>query len=137
MADAPSLSEAGAQLSRSAGLRIDDWQAWVAAVTQPAVLADVAAVAACCLAAWAIAYVLRARTRNEARSCAQRVGDAPRQQAACRHRRHVRQHRWLGHCGDPGLPVVDAQPGAAGQPGARLTQRGSVRHVGSRLSMKA
>ncbi|WP_245896169.1 mechanosensitive ion channel family protein [Ottowia oryzae] len=75
MADAPSLSEAGARLSRSAGLRIDDWQAWVAAVTQPAVLADVAAVAACCLVAWAIAYVLRARTRNEARSWGILLGD--------------------------------------------------------------
>ena len=75
MADAPSLSEAGAQLSRSAGLRIDDWQAWVAAVTQPAVLADVAAVAACCLAAWGIAHLLRARTRNEARSWGILLGD--------------------------------------------------------------
>ena len=75
MADAPSLSEAGARLSRSAGLRIDDWQAWVAAVTQPAVLADVAAVAACCLAAWGIAHLLRARTRNEARSWGILLGD--------------------------------------------------------------
>ncbi|AVO36113.1 mechanosensitive ion channel protein [Ottowia oryzae] len=56
-------------------MRIDDWQAWVAAVTQPAVLADVAAVAACCLVAWAIAYVLRARTRNEARSWGILLGD--------------------------------------------------------------
>lgn len=75
MADAPSLSEAGARLSRSAGLRIDDWQAWVAAVTQPAVLADVAAVAACCLVAWGIAHLLRARTRNEARSWGILLGD--------------------------------------------------------------
>ena len=75
MADAPSLSEAGARLSRSAGLRIDDWQAWVAAVTQPAVLADVAAVAACCLAAWGIAHLLRARTRNDARSWGILLGD--------------------------------------------------------------
>ena len=59
MADAPALSEAGARLTRSAGLRIDDWQAWVTAVTQPAVLADVAAVAACCLLAWGIAHALR------------------------------------------------------------------------------
>ena len=75
MADAPSLSEAGARLSRSAGLRIDDWQAWVTAVTQPAVLVDVAAVAACCLVAWGIAHLLRARTRNEARSWGILLGD--------------------------------------------------------------
>ncbi|WP_448251935.1 mechanosensitive ion channel family protein [Ottowia oryzae] len=75
MADAPALSEAGARLTRSAGLRIDDWQAWVTAVTQPAVLADVAAVAACCLLAWSIAHALRARTRNDARSWGILLGD--------------------------------------------------------------
>ena len=75
MAHAPALSEAGARLTRSAGLRIDDWQAWVTAVTQPAVLADVAAVAACCLLAWGIAHALRARTRNDARSWGILLGD--------------------------------------------------------------
>ena len=52
MADAPSLSEAGARLTRSAGLRIDDWEAWWNAVTQPTALAAIVAIAASGALAW-------------------------------------------------------------------------------------
>ena len=75
MADTPSLSEAGARLTRSAGLRIDDWQAWVSAVTQPATLVDIAAIAVCGLLAWGIAHLLRRRTRGDSNSYRILLGD--------------------------------------------------------------
>ena len=73
MADAPSLSEAGARLTRSAGLRIDDWQAWVDAATQPTTLVDILAVVACGLLAWGLAYVLRARASVTAGSSSHNI----------------------------------------------------------------
>ena len=55
MADAGGLSG----LTRSAGLRIDDWGAWWNAVTRPAALGEIAAIAACGLLAWGLAVLLR------------------------------------------------------------------------------
>ena len=48
-----------AGLTRSAGLRIDDWGAWWAAVTRPAALTELAVIAGCGLLAWLIVHLLR------------------------------------------------------------------------------
>ncbi|MBK6613167.1 mechanosensitive ion channel domain-containing protein [Ottowia sp.] len=51
-------------LTRSAGLRIDDWGAWWNAVTRPGALGEIALIAACGLLAWGLAALLhRAWTR--------------------------------------------------------------------------
>ena len=75
MADTPSLSEAGARLTRSAGLRIDDWQAWVTAVTQPSTLIDIAAIFLCGLLAWGVAHFMRHRTKVESSAYRVLLGD--------------------------------------------------------------
>lgn len=59
MADVGSLTEAGERLTRSAGLRIDDWGAWWHAVTQPAALIDILAVSVCGLLALGLVRLLR------------------------------------------------------------------------------
>ena len=75
MADTPSLSEAGARLTRSAGLRIDDWGAWVSAVTQPSTLIDIAAIAVCGLLAWGLAQLLRRRVHSHNNSYSILLGE--------------------------------------------------------------
>ena len=54
MAKPETLTEAGERLTRSAGLRIDDWEAWWNAVTQPAALVAMVAIVVSGVLAWVL-----------------------------------------------------------------------------------
>ena len=54
------------ELARSAGLSIDDWQAWWDAITQPETLIEIGVIAVCGLLAWALVQLLQRGWRADA-----------------------------------------------------------------------